>query len=391
MAGGTQGGPGLVGDQGVVHLEEHRGFGPAGQVQHPGQRPVPGVPGHRDQVVVELTGHEHLVRGLLDLGQQLVRALLAAQRGPEVRLAEGGPQGPGQVALGQVTGPVAAPSTVHGASQQQAGGRVEEPGGGQFLGYRAAPQQGHVQRDARHVHPRVQPVDPPGPPGYVHPDEQRAGDDQDDVGDHGKSLMSGATATRVRPSMTVSYTRSTSRATTDQSYWATAASAAADSSARRAGSSSRRPAARARSAASPVLNSSPASPPSSTWRNASMSLATTGRPAAIASAVTMPNDSPPVLGEQKTSTECSTRTLSSSLTCPSSTIRSRSPAGTRDSTSSASAAGPATSSRSPGRSGPRISNALSRTARPLRGSSSRPRKPMAPPGPGQPGSGSALR
>ena len=35
-----------------------------------------------------------------------------------------------------------------------------------------------------------------------------------------------------------------------------------------------------------------------------MSLATMGTPAAIASAVTMPNDSPPVFGEQNTSTEC---------------------------------------------------------------------------------------
>ena len=50
----------------------------------------------------------------------------------------------------------------------------------------------------------------------------------------------------------------------------------------------------------------------------------------------MPNDSPPVFGEQNTSTECSTRTLSSSLTCPSSATRSRRSAGTRCRTSSAS-------------------------------------------------------
>ena len=106
MASRAHPGAGLVRDEGVVHLEEHRGFRVAGQVQHAGQRPAPGVPGHRDQVVVELAGHEHLVRGLLDLGQQLVGALLAAQRGAEVRLAERGLQGPGQVALGQVARPV---------------------------------------------------------------------------------------------------------------------------------------------------------------------------------------------------------------------------------------------------------------------------------------------
>src|SRR5580693_6842414 len=139
MASWAHPGAGLVRDEGVVHLEEHRGLRVAGQVQHAGQRPVAGVAGHRGQVVVELARHEHLVRGLLDLGQQLVGALLAAQRGPEVRLAERGLQRPGQVALGQVARPVPArPGAVYGAGQQQAGGRVEQPGGGQFLGHRAA-------------------------------------------------------------------------------------------------------------------------------------------------------------------------------------------------------------------------------------------------------------
>src|ERR1700746_2506158 len=39
--GGTERGTGLLGDEGVVHLEEHRGLGPAGQAQHTGQRPAP--------------------------------------------------------------------------------------------------------------------------------------------------------------------------------------------------------------------------------------------------------------------------------------------------------------------------------------------------------------
>ena len=120
-----------------------------------------------------------------------------------------------------------------------------------------------------------------------------------------------------------------------------------------------------------------------------MSLATIGAPAAIASASTIPKLSPPVLGAQNTSTECSTRALSSSLTMPSMTTRSRTPASTRSSTSPASPR-PAISSRRPGRCGAISSNARSRIGRPLRGSSNRPRKPSAPPGPGQPGSGSAF-
>src|SRR6516164_8367922 len=67
--GGTERGAGLIGDEGVVHLEEHRVWGPAGQAQHARQRPAAGVPGHCDHVVVELAGQVHLVRGLLDLGQ----------------------------------------------------------------------------------------------------------------------------------------------------------------------------------------------------------------------------------------------------------------------------------------------------------------------------------
>src|SRR6266480_6937611 len=95
-----------LGDQGVVHLEELGGLGPAGQAQDPGERALPGPPGRRDHVVVELTGQEDLMRGRLDVGEELVGTFLAAQRGPEVWLAERGAQRPGQVALGQVMGPL---------------------------------------------------------------------------------------------------------------------------------------------------------------------------------------------------------------------------------------------------------------------------------------------
>ena len=41
-----------LGDQGVVHLEELGGLGPAGQAQDPGERALPGLPGRGDHVVV---------------------------------------------------------------------------------------------------------------------------------------------------------------------------------------------------------------------------------------------------------------------------------------------------------------------------------------------------
>jgi hypothetical protein len=188
----------------VVHLEDLRLRGPPRQVQDAGQRPVPRGPRRRGQVVVELAGHEHLMSGFLDPGEQLVGAFLAAQRGPEVRLAEGGLQGPGQVTLGQVPRTVPAARAVYRGGQQQAGGRVEQAGTGQLLGHGAAPQQGGVKRGAGHVHAGVQPVDAARPPGHVHADEQRARDDEDDVDDHGKTPPSSDTATRVRPRMTVS-------------------------------------------------------------------------------------------------------------------------------------------------------------------------------------------
>src|SRR6266571_8580726 len=128
----AQRGAALLGDERVVHLEELGRAGLAGQAQQAGERPPPGLPGRRDHVVVELAGQEHLVRGRLDLGEELVGPLLAAQRGPEVRLAERGAQRPGQVALGQVmraitvlsggTHPPGPPLTgsVHRGGQEQA-------------------------------------------------------------------------------------------------------------------------------------------------------------------------------------------------------------------------------------------------------------------------------
>src|SRR5260370_11169315 len=202
-------------DQGVVHFEELGGSGLSRQAQHAGERAVPGLPGRRDHVVVELAGQEHLVRRRLDLGKQFVGAFLAAQRGPEAGLAEGGAQRPGEVALGQVMGPVTAAGAMHGGGQQQAGGGVEQAGGGQVQGDRTAPQHGHVQGGARHVDPGVQPVDPPRPPGPAHAHEQRRRDHQDDVRDHGNSPPVSLRAPWVLPRTTVSAPLTTARATTD--------------------------------------------------------------------------------------------------------------------------------------------------------------------------------
>src|SRR5579864_8890763 len=80
---GAQAGLAVHDEQGVVHLEELRSLGPARQPQRARQRTAPGVPGRPRQVVVELAGQEDLVRGGLDLGDELVGTLGTAEGGPE--------------------------------------------------------------------------------------------------------------------------------------------------------------------------------------------------------------------------------------------------------------------------------------------------------------------
>ena len=103
----------------------------------------------------------------------------------------------------------------------------------------------------------------------------------------------------------------------------------------------------------------------------------------------MPKLSPPVFGAHvDVDAAQHTRALSASLTRPSITTRARDVGGSSSRASSPSPR-PATSSRSPGAARRAAGNASSSTGRPLRGSSKRPRKPIVPPSPGQPGSGSA--
>ena len=95
-----------------------------------------------------------------------------------------------------------------------------------------------------------------------------------------------------------------------------------------------------------------------------------------------------MFGATYTSTLRSMRAFSTSDTRPRKVILDTIRSGTPSRISSVSP-GPATSNRSAGRSSTRRANALSSTANPLRGSVNRPRKPIAPPSPGQSGSGTA--
>src|SRR5215469_13875278 len=125
---------GLFLSERVVHLEERgRGRVP-GQLEHLRQGPPPGLDRARGHVVVELAGEEDLVRGGLKLADELLGAIVVLEGYAELFLAERRPQGPGQVALGQVPGLLALLGAAHRVGQQHAGGRVEELGGGQLVG-----------------------------------------------------------------------------------------------------------------------------------------------------------------------------------------------------------------------------------------------------------------
>src|SRR5579875_894625 len=179
----------------VVDLEELGEAGVAGQAEQPHQGTLAGLPGDRDRVVVEPAGEVDLAGGGLELRDQLVRAVLAIQRGAEPGLGERGAQRACQVALGKLPRPLPAleiplplvadaPCLVGRPGEQQARRRVEQPGRCQLQGHRAAPDQGEIQRRAGRLEPRVQPVEAAGPPGDVEPQEDDDRDDDDNVGEH---------------------------------------------------------------------------------------------------------------------------------------------------------------------------------------------------------------
>src|SRR6516225_492285 len=197
----------------VVDLEELRQRCAPGQPEHADQPAAARVAGDGHRVVVEPSRQEHLVGGGLELGEQLVAPAQLGQGGAEAGLAQRRPQRPGQVALGQLVRFTGGPGVVRGPRHQQAGRRVEQPAGGEFQRHRAAPQPRGLAGRAGRLHPRVQPVEPARPPGHVHPDQDRGGDDDDRDGQRAH----GTTSTLPAAGTTAWYTLTTFRATTGQS------------------------------------------------------------------------------------------------------------------------------------------------------------------------------
>jgi hypothetical protein len=132
-------------------------------------------------------------------GQQLIGPLTPRQRITEPRLVERGPQGPCEIALGQVPLSTSIASSLHGTRDEQAARRIEQPRGRQLGGGRGPALKRQVQRGPRGVNPGVQPVKPSSPPRDVDPEQQKDRDDGDK-----KRRAHCATPTPDRPSTTVS-------------------------------------------------------------------------------------------------------------------------------------------------------------------------------------------
>src|SRR5229473_4453320 len=178
--------------QGLIDLEELGPGGTPGQAEQPDQPPAPRGPGGGDRVVVELAGQEHLVCGGFEFRERLVPAAPRRQAGPESRLAQRRPQGAGQIAFRPLVRPARTPCVGRAARDGQAGRRVEQAAGGQFEGDGTTPDQRRVERGPRRLDPRVEPVQPPGPPRHVDADQDRGHDDDDHAGQHGTTPPSAA-------------------------------------------------------------------------------------------------------------------------------------------------------------------------------------------------------
>src|SRR6202000_1833056 len=103
--------------------------------QHLGQRAAARVDRAAGQVVVELAGDEHLLRGRLDLGDEFGRAIFPGELLAENGVAKGGAQQAGQVGLGQVAlrGPDL-PGAADRVAEQQGRRRGGAGGGGGGVG-----------------------------------------------------------------------------------------------------------------------------------------------------------------------------------------------------------------------------------------------------------------
>ena len=130
------------------------------------------------------------MRGRLQLSEQLIGAVPAVlaldvvAEVTEVRLAEHGAQGAGELALGQLPPLAGRPGVVRGFGQQHAGGQVQQAAGAQLKRDRASPDQRGVEGGTGGLQPGVQPVEAMLPPRDVdagHGD-RRQDDDADPRG-----------------------------------------------------------------------------------------------------------------------------------------------------------------------------------------------------------------
>ena len=97
----------------------------------------------------------------------------------EAGLVEGGAQRAGQVGLGQAElGRAGLPGPPDRVGQQQAGGRVDHPRGGEVGRGRGPADQGQVERGPGGLDPVVQPVEPAGAPGDPEPEQHQDQDGQ---------------------------------------------------------------------------------------------------------------------------------------------------------------------------------------------------------------------
>ena len=121
------------------------------------------------QVVVELAGDEHLLRGRLhlvdELGGARRRRRSSLRKSGSPRVARSA-RVRSDSARSRSAGPACRARRTASASSRRRR-RVEQAGGGELGGRRGAPDQGQVERGAGRLHPVVQPVEAAGPPGDV--------------------------------------------------------------------------------------------------------------------------------------------------------------------------------------------------------------------------------
>src|SRR6266545_5193563 len=187
----------------VVYLEELRQCGVPGQRQQPGEQLAARAPIGRRGVVVKAPREGDLLRRRFQLVEQGDAVLAHGDVVSEVRLFDDRAQRPGQVALGELPAVrVGRPGLVRGGREQQAGGGIEQARGGQLEGDGGAPDERGVERRARGVHPRVEPIQPGGPPRDVQADDEQDARHQEDVEEPIRHHSGHSTGTLDTPGIT---------------------------------------------------------------------------------------------------------------------------------------------------------------------------------------------